>query len=576
MPKKGLNLRDLPQLLSPENAIKMKNYLISAEGGLEKRKGLDLLFDASSATAITMAEEWTSDIILFGYASTKLAAYSISAGTVTDIKTDFGTTVTSGARYGDYFFVASAQDKIGRVSFTLAYDAQSGNFATGLVVTGGTSGATAIILEDADAGATGTLTLGNIEGGPFQNNEAITDSATGAATVNGTLSYTYTEISNAPKAKHIKAIDTRLFAANLETDPTAVQYSEVDDGTNPPFTAWSNTTTATAGGKVFYRNAGSVNVIESIGKSIIVIFADNGKWAFRIDTIDSAGTLTKVDNTLMYLIDAGGNAALQTDEGIFYINKEGLWQLVSIAQENVKYSDQEILTSIPLGNEYFDKITLTDADILKDDKSNTLMITMRNDASTNNFVLTYNTDLKAFGTFTGWNLNKLFSVNNVMYGAGSNTSKVWKILEGNDDDAVDIWYEFEQELSVGQLWTSKKMLGQYIQGELSPSSAPVIKFDIYDRTGAFVSNKLKLQWSYGTASLAAIGYGDSPWGAPFGGDIDPAGTVEQFAGFRGRVNSFQRIKVNISGHDQSPHTVNWLSLNTVEKPNIRRRNLTQL
>ncbi len=68
----------------------------------------------------------------------------------------------------------------------LAYDGQTGNFAVGLVVTGGTSGATAVIVADDDQGAAGTLTLRRIRG-VFQNNEAITDSATGAATVDGVL-----------------------------------------------------------------------------------------------------------------------------------------------------------------------------------------------------------------------------------------------------------------------------------------------------------------------------------------------------------------------------------------------------
>ena len=60
----------------------------------------------------------------------------------------------------------------------LNYDAQSGNFTAGLVLTGGTSGATAIIVNDADSGTTGKLTLKDIVG-HFQDNETITDSSTG-------------------------------------------------------------------------------------------------------------------------------------------------------------------------------------------------------------------------------------------------------------------------------------------------------------------------------------------------------------------------------------------------------------
>lgn len=69
---------------------------------------------------------------------------------------------------------------------TLGYDAQTVNFTVGLLVTGGTSAATGIITADSDAGATGTLTLSNVSG-TFQDNEALTDSGTGSATVNGIL-----------------------------------------------------------------------------------------------------------------------------------------------------------------------------------------------------------------------------------------------------------------------------------------------------------------------------------------------------------------------------------------------------
>ncbi len=68
---------------------------------------------------------------------------------------------------------------------TLAYDGQSANFTAGLLLTGGTSGATGYIHQDTDAGTTGTLLLTDVRG-TFVDNEAITDSSTGAAVVNGT------------------------------------------------------------------------------------------------------------------------------------------------------------------------------------------------------------------------------------------------------------------------------------------------------------------------------------------------------------------------------------------------------
>ena len=68
---------------------------------------------------------------------------------------------------------------------TLDFDAETGAFAEGLTVTGGTSGATGTIVRVISDGTTGTLWLRDVVGGPFDDNEAITDSATGAATANG-------------------------------------------------------------------------------------------------------------------------------------------------------------------------------------------------------------------------------------------------------------------------------------------------------------------------------------------------------------------------------------------------------
>lgn len=76
----------------------------------------------------------------------------------------------------------------------LSFDAQTVNFTAGNVVTGGTSRATAVIQTQTDAGATGLLNLirvlpGATTGNVFQDNEIITDTGNGSATVDGALSY---------------------------------------------------------------------------------------------------------------------------------------------------------------------------------------------------------------------------------------------------------------------------------------------------------------------------------------------------------------------------------------------------
>ncbi|MCZ4089329.1 hypothetical protein [Sinorhizobium psoraleae] len=69
----------------------------------------------------------------------------------------------------------------------LNFDAQTANFTIGQTLTGGTSGATAPIVDVVDNGATGFLILGTVTGGPFQDNETITDGAGGSATADGVI-----------------------------------------------------------------------------------------------------------------------------------------------------------------------------------------------------------------------------------------------------------------------------------------------------------------------------------------------------------------------------------------------------
>lgn len=574
MAKKGLNFRDLPQLLTPDNALIIDNYIITAEGGLAKRQGLELQFDDGGVLGGTMLEEFTEDVILFGV-GTSLKAFQISTGVITDIKTDFNIAGFSGARYGGYFFVASPGDKIGRVTITLSYDAQTVNFTIGTVVTGVTSGATATILEDDNGGTTGILTLGTIQG-VFQDGELITDTGGGSADVDGALFFAFTSIAAAPIASIITVVDTRLFAGRLADEPTALQYSEVDDGSNPPFDSWTVGTLATDGGEIFYRNAGNINVIANLG-SIIIVFADDGKWAFRIDTIDSGGVISKVDTTLMYRLDEGGDASLQTKEGLFYVNSQGLWQLVSVGQDNIRFSDQEQLVSTFLGNTFFNDIDFSQASIAKSDETNTLLITCARDSEQNNFVITYNTALKAFATITGWNHNRYLNIDGTIFGIGSLTAKMWEVFEGFDDDGNDIWTEFKQELNVGDLNDRKNLLGQYVHGQLSASTTIEIAFDIFDRTGNIILRKAVLEWCPGSSPGEGAGYGRSPFGqSPWGGDIDLSTLIEDFNGQRVKIANFQRIRVGFTEHSKVPHIINYITLLTQDKVPIRRRKLVQI
>lgn len=93
--------------------------------------------------------------------------------------------------YNNYIYIAgtgTAHDDLSRVGplNCIPFDNQTTNFTVGATLTGGTSGATAIVLSQTDSGTTGHLVVMQIKG-MFLDNETITDSSNGAALVNRTF-----------------------------------------------------------------------------------------------------------------------------------------------------------------------------------------------------------------------------------------------------------------------------------------------------------------------------------------------------------------------------------------------------
>ena len=146
--------------------------------------------DAPAIAIITTPQSNETWVILsngkiVAYDSALTSATSHSIGQVT------GNVARGAFYYNNYIYITgtgTTHNDVSRIGplNTLPYDGQTGNFTTGLVITGGTSGATAMIVSDVDAGATGTLTLSQISG-MFVDNETITDTSTGSATVNRTF-----------------------------------------------------------------------------------------------------------------------------------------------------------------------------------------------------------------------------------------------------------------------------------------------------------------------------------------------------------------------------------------------------
>ncbi len=555
--------------------------MIDENGQLMKRKGLSEIQELVQTAS--MIESYTDDIWFFAYGTT-LIAWDRTADTLTTIKSNFAiNNGFQGLRYGDYFLIVNGRDPLCRMSRTINYDAQTAEFTVGKIVTGQTSGATGIILQDAaTGGVTGTITLGDIEG-TFIDNELLVDNNTipGSATSNGAVQFSADFVNGSPIAGVIALIETRLFLGRLRDDPAAVAYSAIDTGANPPFTDWTVSTSQTGAGRVNYRNAGAVQAIQPLGQNIVVL-AERGKFAFFINQLDSGGSIKKTDNFVQTRLDFGAAPnAISTDKGLFYANKAGLWQLVSVGQDNVPFSEQEFLASILLGPAFFADLNLSDADIIYDSVNNIIMLTCAKYSAINNLVIVYNTETKAVTQFEGWNIKRWLNLNQEIYALSSVNGKVFKCFEGFDDNGLPIGTEYTQEINLSPMYFRSTLQEFYCQGWLSEDTDLTIDFSIYTPEGCLERNKKQYQWNASdcgtapTGGWGAAGFGSEPWGSN-GMDSDFADTISSFNGIRPWIRNFQRVIVSFVGGDKLPHTINWFTIGAKTKVPIRIRNLTSI
>jgi hypothetical protein len=101
-----------------------------------------------------------------------------------------------------------------------------------------------------------------------------------------------------------------------------------------------------------------------------------------------------------------------------------------------------------------------------------------------------------------------------------------------------------------------------------------VDFHIYTTEGVYTEDRLSLQWNASAGLVDVTEFGSTPWGGAFGGDVDFSGELDSFAGYKGKIKNFQRIEIDITENSQFYHEINYISLQTKEKANIRRRNLT--
>lgn len=566
------------QFMSLENALEVTNYLPQTDDSLEKRPGQDLvkLLDAAGGP-IYFQTGITKNILVSTYRN-KLVAYDKSTDTTTTIYTFAEESTTwSGFRYGDYLFVSNGKELTRRCTRRINYDGQLSNFVVGDVVTGGWSGATAVILKDTDGGATGTLELGSING-TFEDNEPLTTIAGGSAAVAGAIYWGSDAVEDMPICEKLTNIGPRAYCSPV-SDRTAVGYSKADSGINPPFTDWTISTDADDAGLAFYRNAGQVNSIVPFGDAIVV-FAEFGKWAFRITTIDSNGTLKKIDQFIRSQLDMGGaSGAITTIKGVFYANGGGMFQLLSIGMDNTPLSDQEGWVSTPLGSKYFDNINLDKAQLLYDNKRNNILLSCAKESEHNNHIILFNLDIKSFSTFSGWNHNSYFNSGGEIYAAASNECAIYQIFKGNTDGGKKIKTVFRQEINLTKGVAERcDLTEQKFQGVLSPQSNIKIAFNDYNLHNVKRLDRQVLYWRATSEELSdsPSGFGEQSFSnSAWGGNGESEVTeIESFKGSSRKIRNYYRLEIELTEESIYPHILEWFQLIGRAKGPIRRRNMS--
>jgi len=334
-----------------------------------------------------------------------------------------------------HYYNGTAWNPINGVAVNdVTYDALTAAFSVGETVTGGTSGATAVVVSIVQTSATaGVLRVGAITGGPFADNEALT-SAAGAATANGASAagsaITITGVTTST-LEQVWLYKSRLFF--VEKDSQSVWYlpvasiggAAVEIPLGPIFRK---------GGEVLFGATWSLDSGSGLD-DVCIFVSSNGELAVYegSDPSDAnnwslAGVyeIARPLNKHAYF-KAGGDLAILTEDGIIPISEalqkdRAALQAVAITypiEDAWKSAVANRTTSFPVTP------TLWQSQAL-------LMIGV---PGTLGIAYVANARTGAWCRFTGWDVRCGTVANDRLY-FGTNAGKVMRGQSGGNDDGV--------------------------------------------------------------------------------------------------------------------------------------------
>lgn len=203
----------------------------------------------------------------------------------------------------------------------LNFDAKTAAFTAGDTLTGVTSGAHAPIVKVIDNGTTGTLWIGAVTGGTFQDNEIITDGTGGSASVNGAVAVLFGAFTGIPTSSLSQnwVYKNRLFY--VEKNSLNAWYLPVDSITGTA-TKLPLGGVFTLGGSLLFGQSWSVETGNGLNEQCAFFTTEGEVAVYQGNDPSSASTWTKVGTYRIgkprgpkAFIRAGGDLIIATDIG---------------------------------------------------------------------------------------------------------------------------------------------------------------------------------------------------------------------------------------------------------------------
>lgn len=225
----------------------------------------------------------------------------------------------------------------------LNYDAESAAFTEGATLTGGTSGATGIIVKVIDNGTTGTLWLDGVASGPFQNNETITDSATGSATADGTETTLFGKVDGIDPANlsHNWVYKNRLFY--VEKNSLNAWYLAVDSITGTA-TKLPLGGVFTLGGSLLFGASWSIESGDGLSEQCVFFTTEGEVAAFTGTNPSDASAWSKVGvyrigkpKGTKAFIRGGGDLIIATDIGFIPLSVAVQRDIAALSPSAISY-----------------------------------------------------------------------------------------------------------------------------------------------------------------------------------------------------------------------------------------------